>query len=100
MIITRKNKNQAYLVFATNGEIKLDRKTIGTWRRRWKRKFSEDYRMFQSSPVFSATVTVGAGRGTSNKYLENNSKYGMMQAVASIIPDNMLKDTVKSSCLC
>ena len=31
MIITRENYKQAYLTFASNGTINLNRKTIGIW---------------------------------------------------------------------
>lgn len=32
MIINRKNYKQAYLVFAANGEIRFNKKTIGIWK--------------------------------------------------------------------
>lgn len=90
MIITRNNKSQAYLVFAANGDILLNKKPVGTWRRRLKRKFTEDFRFYQNVPVLTASVNIQTRSGQRHKYLENGKKLNLMQMVAAVIPDNML----------
>lgn len=97
MIIVRDNNSQGYLVFAENGNIMLNKQSIGTWRRRFKRKFTEDFRFYQNIPVFTASVTLQTNGGRKQEYLENGRKLGLMQMVAAVIPDYMLQNTRETS---
>lgn len=89
MIITRENKGQAYLTFMANGEIRLNKKTIGIWKVRNRRRFTENYTFFRQEKILSATVFPRTNR---EKFFQNGNKYSLMQMVATAIPDNMLPE--------
>lgn len=74
MIISRKGVGQNYLVFAADGNIRLDKKHIGAWQ------------MLRNPRLFTALLNIG---GTSRR-LTDSTKYGIMQQVANVIPDAML----------
>lgn len=90
MIIARKNFRQAYLVFAANGEIRLNKKTIGLWKVMWKRIFSEDFSRYKAIPVFTADVCYGNRPDAKRHFLKESTKYNIMRKVAENIPDRML----------
>ena len=89
MIITRNKKGQAFLTFMANGEIRLNKKTIGIWRIRNRRRFTENYTFYRQEKILSATVFP---RTNKEKYFQDGNKYTLMQMVAAAIPDNMLPE--------
>lgn len=89
MIITRNKKGLAYLTFMANGEIRLNKKTIGIWRIRNRRRFTENYTFYRQEKILSATVFP---RTNKEKYFQDGNKYTLMQMVAAAIPDNMLPE--------
>ena len=83
MIITRPNFKQAYLVFAANGTILLNKKTIGIWKRtspKWG---------IRKLPKMVFTANVHYNRN-SMVQLSNKSKLQLMMAVGRNIPNTML----------
>lgn len=90
MIITRKNFKQAYLVFATNGTIRLNKRTIGNWMRK-SPKWGVRNQNAQET-VFIAQVYYG----NSTVQISKNSKLQLMMAVGRNIPDTMLTEVAQS----
>ena len=89
MIIIRPNFKQAYLVFAANGTIRLNKKTIGIWKRtspKW------GIRKLQKM-VFTANVHYNRN---SMVQLSNESKLQLMMAVGRNIPNTMLTPIAQS----
>ncbi len=83
MIITRPNYKQAYLVFAANGTIRLNKKTIGIWKRtspQWG---------IRNNPKIMFTAQVHYNRN-SMVQLSNENKLQLMMAVGRNIPNTML----------
>lgn len=83
MIITRKGFKKAFLVFANNGEIRLNKKTIGIWRRtspKWD---------IHNLPKMVFTANVHFNRNSTVR-LSNESKLQLMMAVGRNIPNTML----------
>lgn len=85
MIITRQNYKQAYLVFAANGTIRLNKKTIGLWTmERPRRGFlsgSEYPLQFKAKVHYNRNSMVT---------LTDGNKLQLMRTVAKNIPDAML----------
>lgn len=89
MIITRPNFKQAYLVFAANGTIRLNKKTIGIWKRtspKWG---------IRNLPKMVFTANVHYNRN-SMVQLSNESKLQLMMAVGRNIPNTMLTPIAQS----
>lgn len=89
MIITRPNFKQAYLVFAANGTIRLNKKTIGIWKRtspKWG---------IHKLPKMVFTANVHYNRN-SMVQLSNESKLQLMMAVGKNIPNTMLTPIAQS----
>ncbi len=88
MIISRKGFKDAFLVFAANGEIRLNKKTIGLWRRSVRRKFTEDYAYYQEvKTTFRACVQF---RDNKRHDIMDKNKYHLMLQVAKSVPDDIL----------
>lgn len=87
MIIARKGFKNAFLVFAANGEIRLNKKTIGLWKVRHRRTYTDDYRLYSSIPEFWADVNYNRNSRVS---MRDNRKLNLMLKVARNMPDNML----------
>ncbi len=83
MIIARPNFKQAYLVFAANGTIRLNKKTIGIWNRTSPKWGIRNI----SKMVFTANVHYNRN---STVHLSNESKLQLMMAVGRNIPNTML----------
>ena len=81
MIITRPNYKQAYLVFAANGTIRFNKKTIGIWK--------------QTSPNGEFTAEVSYQKNSTVK-LSNENKLQLMMTVGRNIPNTMLTPIVTS----
>ena len=75
MIITRPNYKRAYLVFAANGTIHLNKKTIGIWK--------------QTSPNGKFTAEVSYQKNSTVE-LSNENKLQLMMTVGRNIPNAML----------
>lgn len=89
MIITRPNFKQAYLVFAANGTIRLNKKTIGIWKRtspKWS---------IRKLPKMVFTANVYYNRN-SMVQLSNESKLQLMMTVGKNIPNTMLTPIAQS----
>ena len=85
MIITRPNYKQAFLVFAANGTIRLNKKTIGLWmmeRPKWGFHSSNS-----STSQFKAKVHMN--RNSMVTFSDRN-KIQLMMKVGRNIPDAML----------
>ena len=89
MIIKRPNYKQAYLVFAANGTIRLNKKTIGIWKRK-SPKWG-----IRSFPKMMFTANVHYNRN-SMVQLSNESKLQLMVTVGRNIPDTMLTPITQS----
>ena len=84
MIITRENYKQAYLTFASNGTINLNRKTIGIW----------TVPKWGSRRMFTAKVHLNRNSMT---LFSGNNKFQLMTEVKNNIPDSMLTRTSEVS---
>lgn len=85
MIITRPNYKQAYLVFAANGTIRLNKKTIGLWMiERPNRGF---HSTSGSTMQFKAKVHLNRNCMTT---ISDRNKIQLMIKVGKNIPDAML----------
>ena len=85
MIITRPNYKQAYLVFAANGTIRLNKKTIGLWMmERLNRGFLS---MWGDAPQYKAKVHLNRNSMTT---FSDRNKIQLMFKVGRNIPDAML----------
>lgn len=85
MIITRPNFKQAYLVFAANGTIRLNKKTIGLWMmERPNRGF---HSTSESIMQFKAKVHLNRNSMTT---ISDRNKIQLMIKVGKNIPDAML----------
>lgn len=92
MIVKRQNFRQAYLVFAANGLIRLNKKTIGTWIRKYpNRGFRSPVK--QQSAAFIAKVHLGRN---SEVQLSDKSKLHLMITVGRNIPNSMLTPLQRS----
>ena len=87
MIIARKGFKNAFLVFAANGEIILNKKTIGLWKVRKHTSFKDEYQLYTSTPEFWADVNYNRN---SRVRMRDSRKLGLMLKVARNMPDNML----------
>ncbi len=85
MIITRPNYKQAFLVFAANGTIRLNKKTIGLWKMKRPRR---DFLSSSTTPLlFKARVHFNRN---SMVELTDSNKIQLMRKVEKNIPDAML----------
>ena len=91
MIITRPNYKKAFLVFAANGTIRLNKKTIGLW------MMERPNRGFLSTsgniPQYKAKVHLNRNSMTS---FSDRNKIQLMMKVGRNIPDAMLTRMDKS----
>lgn len=85
MIINRPNFKQAYLVFAANGEIRFNKKTIGIWKKIC-RTMADGVRDIWASS-YKAEVHFQSNNMVSIKC---KGKLQLMIKVARAIPDTML----------
>lgn len=83
MIITRPNYKLAYLIFAANGTIRLNKKTIGLWQLKGSKWNSST----TAPKLYTARVHFNRN---SMVQLSNNNKIRLMLTVARNIPDAML----------
>lgn len=85
MIITRPNYKQAFLVFAANGTIRLNKKTIGLWMmERPNRGFLS---MSGDAPQYKAKVHLNRNSMTT---FSDRNKIQLIFKVGRNIPDAML----------
>ena len=91
MIITRPNYKQAFLVFAANGTIRLNKKTIGLW---MMERPNRDFLSTSGSNIqFKAKVHLN--RNSMTTFFDRN-KIQLMMKVGRSLPDVMLTRMDKS----